>query len=225
MRTPRDRRESKPLDLYPPLQACPACHHAWQERYHQQRWIVRLDQPVKVVSHFLECGNTAWAQRAVVYRPHPEEALALRGYTFGLDVVARMGEWRYRDHLSITTIRDQLQLESQVSRSLKEVALLCEVFLALVTTVAYQDQALVEQLRTLDGIVLAIDGVQPEKSQETLYIWREVRSGRVLVAKTLLSSATAELERLIEEVLSLGIPMVGVISDKQESICLAMQHK
>ena len=91
---------------------------------------------------------------------------------------------------------------------------MCEVFLALVTTVAYQDQALVEQLRTLDGIVLAIDGVQPEKSHETLYMLREVRSGRVLVAKTLLSSATAEIERLIEEVLSLGIPIVGVISDK-----------
>jgi hypothetical protein len=225
MRTPRDRRESKQLDLYPQLQACPACHHALQERYHKQRWIVRLDQHVKVVSHFLECGNTACAQRAVVYRPHQEEALALRGYTFGLDVVARIGELRYRDNLSITKIRDQLQIESQVSISLKEVALLCEVFLALVTTVAYQDQALVEQLRTLDGIVLAIDGVQPEKSHETLYILREVRSGRVLVAKTLLSSATAEIERLIEEVLSLGIPIVGVISDKQESICLAIQHK
>jgi chromosome condensin MukBEF ATPase and DNA-binding subunit MukB len=79
---------------------------------------------------------------------------------------------------------------------------LYEVFLALVTTVAYQDQARVEQLSTLDGMVLAMDGVQPEKSHETLDIWREVRSGRVVVAKTRLSSATAEMERLIEEVLS-----------------------
>jgi hypothetical protein len=100
-----------------------------------------------------------------------------------------------------------------------------EVFLALVTTVADQDQALIEQLRTLDGIVLASDGVQPEKSHATLDILREVRSGRVLVAKTLLSSATAEMERLIEEGLNLGIPVVGVISDKQESICLAIQHQ
>jgi hypothetical protein len=45
------------------------------------------------------------------------------------------------------------------------------------------------------------------------------------VAKTLLSSATAEIEQLIEDVLSLGLPIVGVISDKQESICLAVHHK
>ena len=77
----------------------------------------------------------------------------------------------------------------------------------------------------MGGIILAIDGVQPEKSHETLYILREVRSGRVLVAKTLLSSATPEIEQLIEEVLSLGLPILGVISDKQESICLAVQHK
>jgi hypothetical protein len=225
MRTPRQRGGSQQLDLYPEWQQCPACHQAMHERYHKQRWIVRLEQPVKVVSHFLECGNTACTQRAVVYRPHQEDALALRGYSFGLDVVARIGELRYRDNFSLPKIRDQLQIESHLSISLKEVALLCEVFLALVTTVAHQDPELTERLSTRGSIVLAIDGVQPEKSHETLYILRDVGSGRVLVAKTLLSSATPEIEQLIEEVLGLGLPIVGVISDKQESICLAVQHK
>jgi hypothetical protein len=225
MRTPRDRRESPQIDLYPQLQACPTCHQAMQERYHKQRWIVRLDQHVKGVSHFLECRNTACTRQAVIYRPQQEDALALRGYTFGLDVVARIGELRYRDNWSISKIREQLQTESHLSICLKEVALLCEVFLALVTTVAQHDKELIAQLQTLGGIILAIDGVQPEKSHETLYILRDVRSGRVLVAKPLLSSATAEIEQLIEEVLSLGLPIVGVISDKQESICLAVDHK
>lgn len=49
--------------------------------------------------------------------------------------------------------------------------------------------------------MLAIDGVQPEKSHETLYMLRDVPSGRVFVAKTLLSSATGEIEQFIEEVL------------------------
>ena len=118
-------------------------------------------------------------RQALVYRPQQEEALALRGYTFGLDVVARIGEWRYRNNLSIIKIRDQLQTESHLSISLKEVALLCEVFLALVTTGARQDEELIAQLKALGGIVLASDGVQPEKSHETLYMLRDVRSGRV----------------------------------------------
>jgi hypothetical protein len=225
MRTPRDRRECTQVDLYPEERDCPACQHPLKERYHKQRWIVRLNQHVKVVSHFLECGHVACPRRAVVYRPYQEDALALRGYTFGLDVVARIGELRYRDNLSITKLRGQLQRESKLSISIKEVALLCEVFLALVTTVARQDQDLMEQLRAVGSIVLAIDGVQPEKSYETLYILRDVCSGRVLVAKTLLSSATSEIEQLIEDVLGLGLPIVGVISDKQESICLAVQRK
>jgi hypothetical protein len=79
----------------------------------------------------------------------------------------------------MTKIRDQLQTESQLSISLQEVALLCEVFLAWVTTVAQQDEELIGQLRTLDGLILAIDGVQPAKSHETLYILRDVRAGRV----------------------------------------------
>jgi hypothetical protein len=97
--------------------------------------------------------------------------------------------------------------------------------LALVTTVAHQDAERIGQLRTLDGLILAIDGVQPEKSHETLSILRDVRSGRVVVAKTRLSSATPEIELLIEEVFGFGLPIVGVISDQQESICLAVQQK
>jgi hypothetical protein len=134
---------------------------------------------VKVVSHFLECVHTDCMRQALVYRPQQEDALALRGYTFGLDVVARMGEWRYRNNWSIIKIRDPLQTESHLSRSLNEVAWLCEVFLALVTTVARQDEELIAPLKALGGIVLAMEGVQPEKRHETLDILRDVRSGRV----------------------------------------------
>ena len=174
---------------------------------------------MNVVSHVLECGNAACTRQAVIYRPQQEDALALRGYAFGLDVVARIGEWRYRHNVSIIKIRDQLQTESKLMISLKEVAWRCEVFLALVTAVVHHDEELIKQLRPLDGIVLAIDGVQPAKSHETLYLLRDVRSGRVFVAKTRLSSATAEIEPLIEEVRRFELPIVGVISDQQASIC------
>ncbi len=159
MRTPRARRESQQVDLYPPLQECPACHEALTERYHKQRWIIRLDQDVKVMSHFLECSHPDCERQGAVYRPYQEDTLALRGYTFGMDVVVRIGELRYDHNLSITRMRSQLQTESHLSICIKEVALRCEVFLALVTTVARQDQELIEQLSKVGRIVLAIDGV------------------------------------------------------------------
>ncbi|MDJ0900343.1 MAG: transposase [Xenococcus sp. MO_188.B8] len=53
----------------------------------------------------------------------------------------------------------------------------------------------------------------------------EVRLGRVLVAANLLSSATGEIEKLIEQVKQLGVPIIGVVSDKQHSICLAIERQ
>ena len=179
MRTSRDRRASTQVDFSPEEQECPACQHPWQERYHKQRWSIRLDQHVNVVSHFLECGNTACTRPAVVSRPRQEDALALRGDAFGLEVVARRGEWRAPHTWSMPTIRDQLQTESPRSISRTEVSLLCEVCLAWVTTVAPHDEELIRQWSTWDGIILAMDGVQPAKSHATRALLRDVRSGRV----------------------------------------------
>jgi Transposase, Mutator family len=44
----------------------------------------------------------------------------------------------------------------------------------------------------------------------------------VLVARNLLASASAEIVALIEEVQALGVPIRGVVSDKQASLCLAI---
>ena len=49
------------------------------------------------------------------------------------------------------------------------------------------------------GIILSIDGVQPEKGNETLYVIREVLSGMILAAKNLKSSATQELKNFIHK--------------------------
>ena len=201
MRTPRDRRECTQVDFYPAEPDCPACQHPVKERYHQPRWIVRLDQPVNVVSPLLACGNRACSRRAVVYRPHQEDSRALRGSPCGLDVIARLGALRDRGHWSITKMRGQLKSASNLAISIQEVAWLCEVFLAWVTTGARQDQAWIAPLSTLNGLGLAMDGVQPEKSHAPLDMLRDGRSGRGLVAKTRLSSATAEIAQWINDVL------------------------
>jgi hypothetical protein len=193
------------------------------ERYRKRRFIVRLDEQLDVISHFLECQSPRCQLRAVVYRPEEEGLLALRGYTFGLDVVALIGELRFQAHRSIPEIHARL-VEEGVSISDKEVALLAEVYLALVTTAAAADPAALDELRALGGIVLSIDGVQPEKGNETLYLLRELQTGRVLLARNLRSSSTAEIEKLIEEVKALGLPILGVVSDKQSSICLAVER-
>jgi hypothetical protein len=76
--------------------------------------------------------------------PESDGAFALPRYTFGLDVVARIGELRYSEHQTVEEIAGALAQQG-VSISLKEIQLLSEVFLALVETVVKDDPLVVEQ--------------------------------------------------------------------------------
>lgn len=140
---------------------------------------------LKLDKQVLECQAPECEQQGRKWRPEAEDALALPCYTFGLDVVARIGELRYREQQTIE--KSALALSQQGIRiSLKEIQLLSEVFLALLETVVKNDPQLIEQLAAQGGMVLAADGIQPEKGNQTLWLFRDVLSHRVLLARTLL---------------------------------------
>jgi hypothetical protein len=65
--------------------------------------------------------------------------------------------------------------------------------------------------RRATGLILTIDGLQPEKGHETLYVVRELTQKRVWFAETLLSSIAAEVQRLLARarawVERLGLPV------------------
>jgi len=70
-------------------------------------------------------------------------------------------------------------------------------------------------------LVLSIDGLQPEKGHETLYVVRELTRKRVWFAEPLRSSTNDEVRRLLERAqaiaASLDRPVAGWISDKQDA--------
>ena len=70
-------------------------------------------------------------------------------------------------------------------------------------------------------IILCIDGLQPEKGHETLYVVRELTRKRVWFAEPLLSATEDEVRRLItkakEWAESLGTPVGLWMSDKQDA--------
>jgi hypothetical protein len=85
---------------------------------------------------------------------------------------------------------------------------------------------LAEAYRDIPSLVLTIDGVQPEKGHETLYVVRELMSKRVWFAEPLLSSATPEVRRLIvvarQWAERLDKPVRGWMSDKQDAFVKAI---
>src|SRR6266700_8417870 len=88
---------------------------------------------------------------------------------------------------------------------------------------------LADAYRDIASLVLTIDGLQPEKGHETLYVVRELMSKRVWFAEPLLSSATQEVQRLIvlarQWAERLAKPVRGWMSDKQDAFVTKSAEK
>jgi hypothetical protein len=69
-------------------------------------------------------------------------------------------------------------------------------------------------------VVLAIDGLQPDVGHEVLWVIREVLSGEILVARSLLSSSQQDLVALLTEAKDTlpAVAISGMVSDGQLSI-------
>jgi hypothetical protein len=69
-----------------------------------------------------------------------------------------------------------------------------------------------------------VDGIQPEKGNETIYVVRDALTGRVLAAENVTSSETAVMKALLAPVVTLEARVLGTISDAQASELLAVQE-
>src|SRR5262249_58369194 len=77
-----------------------------------------------------------------------------------------------------------------------------------------------QEYQAAEHLILSIDGLQPEKGHETLYVVRELGRKRVWFAEALLSATEAEVRRLIararEWAERVGKPVRLWMSDKQD---------
>ena len=73
----------------------------------------------------------------------------------------------------------------------------------------------------VNRLVHCVDGLQPEKGHETLYVVRELTLKRVWFAEALVSSSASEVRRLIVQARvwaeRLGKPVAAWVSDKQDA--------
>jgi hypothetical protein len=144
--------------------------------------------------------------------------------TYGFDVLCLVGELRFKRHMTRQEIADELN-DRGVKTTDRNAQMLYERYLTLLG--ASVDEHIRNVLGDISeqngGLMLSMDGVQPEKGNETLYVIREVFSGTVLAAKNMKSGAAEELKSLIGPILELGYPIVGIVSDGQQSIRMAFE--
>ncbi len=89
---------------------------------------------------------------------------------------------------------------------------------------AKDDQEWLSQVEKNGGIIVSVDGIQPEKGNETVYLVRDALTGRVLSAENVTSSETAVMKALLAPVVALGVKVLGTISDAQESELKAVEE-
>jgi len=208
----------------PELTTCPHCGAALG--YSHAVWAkpIQFLSGIEHVSNLgFRCTNPDCAYGRTVYRSAQAEARQVKGSGYGLDVVVRIGHLRFSTHQTREEIWYQLREETALVLSERHVQNLLEVYLAVLRA-SQQDlrQTLATTVREHGGIILSVDGLQPEQGNEQLWTVREVTSGRVLGAANLQQATAPVLERLLRPIQEAELPVLGVISDAQESLRLAV---
>lgn len=189
--------------------------------YTKRRTLMTLSGLIRLRLQIRWCVGPGCARFHQPCHPESEGRWALPRQEFGLDVVLRVGQLRYREHRSCPEIHEHLQAEG-VSLARRSVPHLLEHYDTLVSLALETLPERSARLAAQGRVILAIDGLQPDVGHEVLWVIREVLSGEILLAKSLLSSASAELQALIQGVVdALPVPVVAVLSDGQHSIRLA----
>lgn len=202
--------------LVPEYRDCPECGLRMRIRYENRRTVLTLSGFERLRLKIQWCENPACGRHHRAYRPEAEGQLTLPHHEFGLDVIALIGSLRHREHRSVPEIHVILR-ERGLLISERSVTNLLDRYDELVATVldAPKRAAVAAQGR----VILALDGLQPDVGHEVLWVIRDCLSGRVLLARPLLSAAQADLAGLLREVIAaLPVSVTGVVSDGQHSI-------
>jgi hypothetical protein len=208
----------------PEVGTCPHCgtplaysHPVWRKT------IQSLGGVADVTNLGFRCGQAACAYGRTVYRSARAEARQVKGSGYGLDVVVRIGHLRFTEHRTREEIWREVRAQAPLALSERHVQNLLEVYLALLR--ASQEDVGARVAATVaahGGIVVALDGLQPEQGNEQLWVVREVLSGTVLGAANLQQATAERLADLLRPIREAGVPVLGVVSDAQGSIRLAV---
>ncbi|MBV7326744.1 hypothetical protein KFU94_00500 [Chloroflexi bacterium TSY] len=123
-------------------------------------------------------------QQEVVYRSQEAEELGVPECGYGLDVIVEIGYQRFWHQRRVAEIHKGLK--ERITISERQVLNLIGTFLALLR--AGQPAKVVNQQKKwkrLGGLILSIDGMQPEKGSPALYVVREVQLDITLMAEVL----------------------------------------
>jgi hypothetical protein len=218
------RRSARPepdrtIELTSCIRDCPECGRKLWAANKPSRAVVTLEGLVRLRLQVRSCRNPECSRHKACLRPEEEGRFALPQQEFGLDVIAAVGRLRHAEHRSVPEIHTEL-VRRGVAICQRSVGYLLDRYDELLALSCIDPARLRAAAAEAGRVVLAIDGLQPDVGHEVLWVIRDVLSGAILLARSLLSSTQGDLAALLVEVKSaLGeVPIAGIVSDGQTSI-------
>src|SRR3954463_7151153 len=201
--------------------SCSACGRMMHICDHRYRRFHTLDGPAQLICRLNHCPDPTCPGHARTKSPELEITLALPQMAIGWDVFCWIGHRRCSRHMAVPLIQSELLDDYAIQLSEDAIDRYIRRYQVMLAARQQDPEALRRHYAATAEIILSIDGLQPEKGHETLYVVRELTGKRVWFAEPLLSATAAEVGRLIKKAgewaKALGKPVALWLSDKQEA--------
>jgi hypothetical protein len=176
---------------------CGKCGRRLHVCAHRRRRVFTFKGPQVLICKLAQCPDAACANHGHMVSPESESLLAMPRWMIGWDVFCWLGHRRFARHWSVPQLRFELLDSYDIALSEDAIEDYLQSYQCMLAARQQDPVRLKEEYRKTRSVMLSIDGLQPEKGHETLYVVRELRQERVWFAEALLSSATEEIRPLI----------------------------
>jgi hypothetical protein len=202
-------------------EVCSLCERRLYVCDHRFHRVFSLEGPLELVCKLAHCPDPACPAHSHTLSPLAETQITLPWWLIAWDVFCWLGFRRFARHWSIPQLQAELRDSYRIPLSDDALSGYLQRYRCMVAA-RHQDAALLAQAyQDIDELILTIDGLQPEKGHETLYVVRELRGKRVWFAEALLSSSAEEVQRLLAKAKDwakqLNRPVALWLSDKQDA--------
>ncbi len=205
---------------------CGRFMHVCDNRDHR---VFSLEGPLHLVNRLVHCPDKNCPGHHRTVSPDAEYQITMPRWSIDWQVFSWIGQRRFSRHWSVSQIRNELVDSYDITISDDTIERVIYRYQTMLAARHQDPKLLAEEYHDVKDLVLSIDGLQPEKGHETLYVVRELRCKRVWFAESLISSSEAEVRRLLvrakQWAKDLGKPVVLWVSDKQEAFVKCIREQ
>src|SRR5215510_5800180 len=210
------------LALHVEEQWCQTCGCRLRGCDHRHRRLFTLPGPLHGIWKLVHGPDRGCPAQPQTLSPEAETTIALPWWVLGWDVVCWLGQRRFARHWSVGPLRAALADTYPIRLSADAIETYMHRYQQMLAARRQAPDQLATAYADVEAVRLAIDGLQPEKGHETLYVVRELERKRVWFAAPLRSSATTEVQQLLvqarEWAEQLGKRVRLWMSEKQDAL-------